>query len=110
MVTTRKPIILGIVTAIPIPAFIICMLCALISAINDTKPVGVAGVIFFVFAGLAVGIHTVMFFFYLIKMQNLKSISQNHYLLWLLLLMPLGGQIIFWYLFFWKSAASLDRS
>lgn len=71
--------------------------------LNDIKIFGIVDVAFFVSAGLAVSFHLVMFFYYLIKMQNLKSINDQHYLLWLLVLMALGGQLVFWYLFCWKS-------
>ena len=98
----NRPIILGIVTATPILAIVVCFCCIFLQIIDDTKTLGVTGITFIVFAGLTLTVHTIMFFYYFIKMQNLKTINPNHYLLWLLVLLAVGGQLVFWYLFFWR--------
>ncbi|MCL2639950.1 MAG: hypothetical protein FWD53_03805 [Phycisphaerales bacterium] len=98
-----KLLFLGLITAIPLPAFVVCLLMVLIRMIRDQKEFGITGIVFVISAGLAVTAHSAMFFYYLIRMQNLKSIDQNHYPLWLLVLMsPVIGQLIFWYQFLWK--------
>ena len=93
-----KTLLLGAVTAIPIPAFLVCFVVPLSSTLG--------AVAFFTCAAFAVGVHSVMLFYYLIKMQGLKAINPDHYLIWLLVLMVAGGQLAFWYVFFWMPGAS----
>ena len=108
--TPKRPIILGVITALPIPALCACFVCVLLKMLNDpenhdSQNLGVGGVVFIIIAGLTVTIHTVMFFYYLSKMQTLKAIKPDQYLAWLPVLMAPGGQIVFWYLFFWNPSA-----
>jgi hypothetical protein len=102
----KRPILLGLITAIPIPSFLVCVICILVRMNHDTRAFGLTGVIFVVSAGVGVLLHLAMFFYYLIQMQRLKAVNQDHYLAWLPALMAPGGQFLFWYLFFWKPSAA----
>jgi hypothetical protein len=105
MSSPKRPYILGVITALPILFFLPTFLLGFVSSVSGSN----APVIKFapmVAALLAVLLHTILYFYYLVKLQNTPAVKPDHQTLWLLLLMPLGGQQAFWYLYLWKPAAS----
>lgn len=106
MELNKSAIVLGVITAIPIPAVLVIFITAFVQGLSGIQISGTTGLILICLAVLGVFVHTIMFFYYMIKMQNLSSIKQDHYMLWLLIFMVIGGQLAFWYLYIWKTRHS----